>query len=618
MRNPNPGPGLFGADGALTVRDTRTLASGNGGTLVERNARLFSVNHRAASRRLCVVVRHGLEIFDWVRFTYSRFRSLALPTEPVSMANLDRGICVGYTREYNIVADDATAHVEDVTGVRVDSRTNPLVKVVPDSDGENFVVLLPDANRIGHFIAMDGNAAPGSTIVWQAMPRHLGYCYPYIVAFFDGPAPEMQVHRALDSYEVEVVPLIPSDGPSAGGSVPQGPITAMTDSNAAWCMENAGRTPLLVGLGSSGTLVRMQPIPFDLQVEQLLRQGQARIAEDLLMRTIASDESDPRVSDFRLCAGRTLFFRLEFDRALSHLCQSPLPAVEILALFPQLFPSSRSLSTEPRHLAPDVLREIAAGHATPAELASRLPRASGAGGSHLPTMESLARTILLGGRRATWEVKQTEKALESTKSVSRGRARKAAIQEAEQVVAEATADANLWGPLGAVGLTDDPDDDQLREVPQSLLDEVMDDAIRCVCAFLQYRREEASSSHKEIVDTALCRGLALTNQIDELDRFLSGSNMVELTAAEQFLTEKRLYHSLALLLRARSIYSNALEVWRKLGTGVWREQGHNGLAETIDFLSQCNDASLVFDFATWVLQTDPLQGLTIFTSRACP
>jgi hypothetical protein len=115
-------------------------------------------------------------------------------------------------------------------------------------------------------------------------------------------------------------------------------------------------------------------------------------------------------------------------------------------------------------------------------------------------------------------------------------------------------------------------------------------------------------------DVVLMRCLALTKRTHVLDSFLADANTVDLGEAERFLTAQGLYHSLARLWSARGEVRSALTMWRKLGTGELREEGHDGVAETIAVLRKCDSQDLVLQFARWVLEKDPTEGMKIFTA----
>ena len=67
------------------------------------------------------------------------------------------------------------------------------------------------------------------------------------------------------------------------------------------------------------------------------------------------------------------------------------------------------------------------------------------------------------------------------------------------------------------------------------------------------------------------------------------SNLVQLEDAKAVLYRNGLYHVMALLYKGRRMERATLTEWKRLGTGDLEEEGFDGVNETIEFLSGCND-----------------------------
>jgi hypothetical protein len=72
-------------------------------------------------------------------------------------------------------------------------------------------------------------------------------------------------------------------------------------------------------------------------------------------------------------------------------------------------------------------------------------------------------------------------------------------------------------------------------------------------------------------------------------RFVLEANLLQLEDAKLVLDRAGLFHVTALLYKGRRMERQTLNEWRKLGTGELEETGYDGVQETIDYLSGCND-----------------------------
>jgi len=98
-----------------------------------------------------------------------------------------------------------------------------------------------------------------------------------------------------------------------------------------------GRNPVYVAFGSPGRIMRLQPVPVDRQVEEMLSKHQVSAAQDLLVNTAPSAEVlAAKLNRLRIDSGRVLLYRLDFEAAFAQLGLSSIDPREVLTLFPEL------------------------------------------------------------------------------------------------------------------------------------------------------------------------------------------------------------------------------------------------------------------------------------------
>jgi len=163
---------------------------------------------------------------------------------------------------------------------------------------------------------------------------------------------------------------------------------------------------------------------------------------------------------------------------------------------------------------------------------------------------------------------------------------------------------------------------KLRERDQndpSTLQEYVAQAKECVLKYLEQIRERAKEHEglQEAIDTVLLK-LYVDLGSSQLDAFCDTPNYIALHDCEQYLISNKRYNGLALLLKQRNQDVKALDMWSKLGSEDVFDSGgcHDGVKETVAFLSVHSNHALVMQYSRWVLQKDPDEGLKIFTTTS--
>jgi Vacuolar sorting protein 39 domain 1 len=83
--------------------------------------------------------------------------------------------------------------------------------------------------------------------------------------------------------------------------------------------------------------MRLQPVPVDSQVREMLRKGQVIAAQDLLVTTAPNASVlQQKLNRLRIDAARVLMFNLDFEAAFEQLSLSSVDPREVLSLFPEL------------------------------------------------------------------------------------------------------------------------------------------------------------------------------------------------------------------------------------------------------------------------------------------
>lgn len=88
-----------------------------------------------------------------------------------------------------------------------------------------------------------------------------------------------------------------------------------------------------------------------------------------------------------------------------------------------------------------------------------------------------------------------------------------------------------------------------------------------------------------------------------IEYLVSQSNSIDASRAMVSKLQKNgLHHAAALLLASKKQFRAALEIWAALGAGEIKEEGRDGVSETIEFLSKHENYQEVWIFSSWILR----------------
>lgn len=580
-------------DGRVTVHNGMTLEQEPSSTSKGRSkgAYMFALNqHRSGTHRLCVAFKKNLRLYEYSTGSYVWLKDLGVPDVPLSLVWYGKWICVGYKREYNLLEADTGVVLE--ISVPLGRGCTPVIKLMPENE-----MLLASQNNIGMYVTFDDHAwAPAmkGTMAWGHSPTVLAYCFPYVISA--APAShKLEIHSTIEPdqplVQQLVLPRITKDS-----------VVALVDGRFGVDDVARGRNPVLVAM-SSGRIMRLLPKPTDHQVEELLQAKQVDAAFDLLDNTTEEHEKPAKLSRFHLDAGRVLWLDLEFEEALNHLTLARLDPRELLAMFPDL--QHPEFRYRPKYFSAELLTGVAEGTRTAADGATARSDAPfpdegvtgrlgadlaavGADGAHLEASGGAGGAGGPGGSgssrarepaESTFDVDKVPEFIDVVKTTLR--AVHAAVTKPKGIVSEAT---------------------------------------RLMIPFMEEcrRRLENPDDEPELavaIDTALLKLYVIHRHFDRLERLADRYNRVHLEEARTFLQKNRLFNTLALLYRSARRAKDALHQWKLLGKGEVVEEGKDGVAESIDYLSVLSDRSLIMVYAEWVLERDAERAMAIFTSN---
>lgn len=280
----------------------------------------------------------------------------------------------------------------------------------------------------------------------------------------------------------------------------------------------------------------------------------------------------PLLRDFHMRAGCVLLLRLQFEAAMRHLCLGGMDPREVLALFPGAL-QRPAFSFASALLTRELISAVAEQSRSPASAAETLGDEAGAaafrvrGGADAgPGMlgvirgvtaaqEAFAKRADLDGEEARGRAKL---ALEPLALSDEWGTREMRVLRRRAAVVASRGRAG-GGRRGAAAAAPEA-------IPEAKL---MEEALSCATDFCLQRRQFPepaweSARAREDLDTAICRGLALTGRMPELCAFLARENDVNLEDASTFCSNQGLQHALALLLRTRGARGDAIRAWQRV------------------------------------------------------
>jgi len=120
-----------------------------------------------------------------------------------------------------------------------------------------------------------------------------------------------------------------------------------------------------------------------------------------------------------------------------------------------------------------------------------------------------------------------------------------------------------------------------------------------------------------IIDTALIKAYVKTKHAN-LTTLLTVRNCCHIKECEKVLTDFTRFADLVQLYKGKNLHRKALELLAKVGQAPAAHNELHGPSETIKYLRELGPEhlSLIIEFSKWVLQSESLPGLSIFTERS--
>eukprot|EP00808_Paulinella_micropora_P030349 g47898.t1 len=567
----------------------------------------FAVDPKPPFSIACQKTRRRLTIYCYSKASgkWEQDAELAVPdwvlgTEWIGKSREPGGrrerLCLAYKTEYSIVDIDSG----QITKVPLSlDSSGPCLKATQDHE------LLLATNNLGLFINDQGTLEAKSTISWTASPVEIRLCAHYIMAAM--PDGSIEISSLLDQEEahVQTIPTIPGDNAV---------LSMHADSNRCVVLSKDG--------------VQVLQLSFLLeQVATYLQHARVQQAENLLLRT---NPSPKQLGDFHAEAGWVLFKELRFQDALDHFAKSSVDPRDVIYCFPDLrmeeFPYSpkhpqapqqdiSALVTEGKRLA----KRKATASYTHREIMER-SKADLCKQAKFWLSDYLWKFCLCHGR-----AKSNNVGAPASSFSSRGGDREAALRGLADPAVQSAVDTAL---LMLNVMHGEMDESDIAHDPTARSGVVV---------------HGASSSSSQ---------LAENNELYPfcLEELLLPKNNCHLTVCEFFLISRRRYDTLALLYLSHQLVKKALEVWKQLGSGQFKERAcrmhpdspaytasssssfptleppspaqmsaaakHPGLFRTVGLLAQLAACPMLWEYAPWCLQAQPQVGIQIFTGPA--
>ncbi|KAG7399231.1 transforming growth factor, beta receptor associated protein 1 [Phytophthora boehmeriae] len=539
--------------------------------------RMVCVNQRGPPHfRLGVALlkRKAIAIYQYQSSdkTYGFLREFSTQDVPEAMAWYRNKVVVGFRKDYFLL-NDKTGDATQINSPGIqDPTVFPVVKLLPKEE-----ILVAVMDRVGVFVGFTGDAVPKNSVTWSQSPQHVEFSTPYLLALV--PRVGVEIHRASDGALVQTLPLTRA--------------VCMFGNGMKWDMEprqsGDSEDVVIVGVRDSGgtsSVLKIEQMPLDQQVGELLDRGQIDEAQNLVRKSIASLSSDKqrsKIKRFQRQATVALLRRLEFDQAADYMYRAAIEPCEFIAFFPEL--QCSSFAYEPSVFKAEVL-----------------PR----GNSSSPDISSVIKEILSSPRAPlSSDISQSD--------------------AADLVVSAQKALLKFLGQYKK----------HMRDKARA----------RTMSSARGRSVSSAASSPKdarriEAIDTALFRLYVHFKRYKEVLVLIqepnpdvegppgsAGGCALDLESCRSLLMKHKLYYEAGQLLVVHRNYDEALEVFALLHHGEYKQRGGSSgmpkspIEAAIDVLLIVpeTESEFIFKQSIWIIKaTSPKQALRIFTDRRPP
>ncbi|KAI9905282.1 hypothetical protein PsorP6_013841 [Peronosclerospora sorghi] len=541
--------------------------------------RLICVNQRGPPHfrlGLALLKRKAILIYQYhsSEKIYAFLREFSTQDIPEAMSWYRNKVVVGFRKDYYLLNDKSGEATKINSPGIQDPTVYPVIKFLPKEE-----ILVAVMDRVGVFVGFTGETIAKNSITWSQSPQQVEFSAPYLLALV--PRVGVEIHRASDGALVQTMPLNRA--------------VCMFANGMKWDMEprpsGDSEDVVIVGVrDSSGTssVVKVEPMPLDEQVGELLDRGQIDEAQNLVRKSItalSSDKQRSKIKRFQRQATVALLRRLEFDNAAEYMYRAAIEPCEFIAFFPEL--QCSSFAYEPSVFKPEVL-----------------PR----GSSSTPDITSVIKELLASPRvnlnpdiaksDATDLVNAAQKALLKFLSQYKKHMR-------DKARARANPTSSSRGRAGS-NVGSSPKD--ARRV------EAIDTALFRL--YLHFKR------YKELL------ALIQEPNLDvESPSGSAGGCALELESCQSLLKKHKLFYETGQLLCAHQKYDEALEVFALLHHGEYKQRGgSSGMPKSpIDAAINVlvglpeSESDFIFKQSIWIIKaTSAKQALRIFTDRRPP
>ncbi|GAB9465834.1 Vacuolar protein sorting 39 [Globisporangium polare] len=496
--------------------------------------------------------------------SYNFLREFPVQEVPESMSWYRNKVVVGFRKDYFLLNDKSGESAPINSPGIQNPQVYPLVKLLPKEE-----ILISVLDRVGVFMGFNGEPLPKTSITWSQSPIAIEYTAPYLVGLI--PRVGIEIHNALDQSFVQLLPLQRASSIFGNGmkfDMEPRPTGDPEDVIIAGVRD-----------GSKSSVVKIEQMPLDQQIGELLDRGRIDEAQDIVRKSIAglaSDKQRSKIKRFQRQATVALLRRLEFSSAADYMYKAAVEPCEYLAFFPEF--QCDSFAYEPAILKPEVL-----------------PR----GSSMSPDIKSVIKEILSTQRSSlaseVARMDPNDLVLAANKSLLRflesykkhvkdkgASSRSRAVSRSRSV--SSSSSSQLGGPKDA-------------------------------------RRTEA-------IDTALFRLYVVFKKQKELLALIeenkeAESCALELESCEALLLKNKLYYEVGQLRIIQGKHRDAVDVYSRLHSGEYKQTNvpRSAVEAAIDVLVAVpeDQDKFIYEQSIWIMKaTAPKQALRIFTERKPP
>ncbi|KAG9303112.1 hypothetical protein G9A89_005070 [Geosiphon pyriformis] len=527
--------------------------------------------------RLAVGVRRKLIVFTWrdMEFTDTKVGferimmgrvliMIELPILPDKIQTMawvsSQKLCLGLTNEYALI-DTISGTITELFAPTSAPSSGPyglgymgmsigtkVSKPLVTKLPNNEILLAKDNMSI--FVDLDGTPTRRVGIDWSGMPEEIGYSYPYLIAILPK---HVEVRNIATQTLVQTVEL------------PQARLI------------NAGK---YLYIANNNTVWRFIPYNFEKQIDQLIEKVEYDEAISLTeqIEPILLDDKEAKLKQIRNLYAHHLFRQHKFDEAITTFQELETDPAEVIALYPPSI--SGESDTEIDQETADKLGEKIHGN--------------GIQSLKLPVADTDVDSHSLNSVHDDEKFSEAETVVKETEKNEKGKLLGEAVSALIRFLTDRRSKISKILHSQQMQRTNE----STPPAPPSsnnLINVEMHNIIRAA----------------ELVDTALLKSYMITNDglVGSLLRVPNHCNVGE---SEGLLLERKKYKELVDLYHGKGLHRKSLELLKMLGQA--KEGPMKGTFYSIIYLQKLgiDHFDLILEFASWVLEANPAEGMEIF------